>query len=151
LARASAGLWAARLPHARRCVPSASQQCRRAARAGTPVRKRLFVVRVQPALHVRLVSERDLSVESAPILAWRQRDRGAALGHPPALSRSAAAVGYRGHTLLRRDPSLPLLGVVAPANGHDALFARPYSRPSSDASRCARARCVWMPATTACA
>lgn len=111
--------------HARPWVPSASQQCRRAAQAGAPVCEMLLVVLVQLALHLRLLSGRDLIVDSAPILAWRRRDPDAALGHAPHHHARPLLWGYRVHTLLCRGSGLPLLGFVAPANGHDAPFAQP--------------------------
>jgi hypothetical protein len=40
-------------------------------------------VRVRLARPWRLVSGRDLLVDSAPILAWQRRDPDAALGHAP--------------------------------------------------------------------
>jgi hypothetical protein len=82
--------------------------------------------RGRPAVRAqRLISARDLIVDSAPILAWRRRDPDAALGH--ALHHHARPLlwGYRVHTLLCRGSGLPLLAFVAPANGHDAPFARP--------------------------
>lgn len=112
-------------PHGRPWGPSASQHCRRAAPAGAPACETLFVVLVQLALHVRLLSGRDLIVDSAPILAWRRRDPDAALGHAPHHHARPLPWGYRVHTLLGRGSGLPLLGFVAPANGHDAPFAPP--------------------------
>lgn len=111
--------------HARPCVPSASPQCRRAAQAGAPVCEMLFVVLVPLARHLRLLSGRDLVVDSAPILAWRRRDRDAALGHAPHHHARPLLWGYRVHTRLGRGSGLPLLAFVAPANGHDAPFAQP--------------------------
>ena len=111
--------------HGRPCVPSASQQCRRAAQAGAPVCETLFVILVQLALRLRLLSGRDLIVDSAPILAWRQRDPDVALGHVPHHHARPLLWGYRVHTLLCRGSGLPLLAVVAPANGYDAPFAQP--------------------------
>jgi len=107
------------------CVPSASQQCRRTAQAGAPVCETLFVILVQLVLHARLLSGRDLIVDSAPILAWRRRDPDAALGHAPHHHARPLLWGYRVHTLLCRGSGLPLLAVVAPANGYDAPFAPP--------------------------
>ena len=106
-------------------VPSASQQCRRAAQAGAPACETLFVALVHLALHLRLLSGRDLIVDSAPILAWRRRDPDAALGHAPHHHARPLLWGYRVHTLLCRGSGLPLLAFVAPANGHDAPFAQP--------------------------
>jgi Transposase DDE domain len=111
--------------HGRPYVPSASQNCRRAAHTGAPVCEMLFVVLVQLALHLRLLSGRDLIVDSAPILAWRRRDPDAALGHAPHHHARPLLWGYRVHTLLCRGSGLPLLAFVAPANGHDAPFAQP--------------------------
>jgi hypothetical protein len=111
--------------HGRPCVPSASQQCRRAAQAGAPPAEMLFVVVVRLARQLRLIGGRDLIVDSAPILAWRRRDPDAALGHAPHHHARPLLWGYRVHTLLCRGSGLPLLAVVAPANGHDAPFAQP--------------------------
>ena len=119
--------WACGLPadaHGRPCVPSASQQCRRAAQAGAPACETLLVVLVQLALHLHLIGGRDLVVDSAPILAWR-RDPDAALDHAPHHHARPLLWGYRVHTLLCRGSGLPLLAFVAPANGHDAPFAQP--------------------------
>jgi hypothetical protein len=107
------------------CVPSASQQCRRAAQAGAPSCEALFVLLGQLARHLRLISGRDLIIDRAPILAWRRRDPDAALGHAPHHHARPLLWGYRVHTLLCRGSGLPLLAFVAPANGHDAPFAQP--------------------------
>jgi Transposase DDE domain len=109
----------------RPCVPSASQQCRRARQAGAPACEALFVVLVRLARHLRLIGGRDLIVDSAPILAWRRRDPDAALGHAPHHHARPLLWGYRVHSLLCRGSGLPLLAFVAPANGDDAPFARP--------------------------
>jgi hypothetical protein len=111
-------------------VPSASQQCRRGASSGAPPCESLLVVLVRLARHQRLISGRDLIVDSAPILAWRRCDPDAAVGHAPhhhAPHHHARPLllGYRVHTLLCRGSGLPLLFFLAPANGHDAPFARP--------------------------
>jgi Transposase DDE domain len=120
--------WACGLPadvHGRPYVPSASQQCRRAAQAGAPPCECLLVVLVRLARHWRLISGRDLIVDSAPILAWRRRDPDAAVGHAPHHHARPLLLGYRVHTLLCRGSGLSLLFFLAPANGHDAPFARP--------------------------
>jgi Transposase DDE domain len=111
--------------HGRPYVPSASQQCRRAAQAGAPACETLRVVLVHLALHLRLIGGRDLIVDSAPILAWGRRDPAAALGHAPHHHARPLRWGYRVHTLLCRGSGLPLLAFVAPANGHDAPVAQP--------------------------
>jgi len=111
--------------HGRPYVPSPSQQWKRAARAGAPVAEALFVVVVRLALHRRLVGARDLIVDSAPILAWRRADPDAAFGHAPAHHPGPLLRGYRVHTLLCRGSGLPLVFLLAPANAHDAPFARP--------------------------
>lgn len=111
--------------HGRPRVPSAAQQCRRAAQAGAPGGEALFVLLVQRALHLRLIGGRDLIIDSAPLLAWRRRDPDAALGHAPHHHARPLLWGYRVHTLLCRGSGLPLLAFVAPANGHDAPFAQP--------------------------
>ena len=106
-------------------VPSASQQWKRAARAGAPVAEALLVVVVRLALLRRVAGGRDLIVDSAPILAWRRADPDAAVGHAPAHHPHPLLRGYRVHTLLCRGSGLPLLFLLSPANGHDAPFAYP--------------------------
>jgi len=106
-------------------VPSPSQQWKRAAQAGAPPCEMLFVLAVREALRTRLIRARDLIIDSAPILAWRRRDPDAASGHAPAHHPTPWLRGYRAHTLLCRGSGLPLFVIVAPANGHDAPFARP--------------------------
>jgi transposase len=69
--------------------------------------------------------ERDLIIDSAPILAWRSADPDAAFGHAPAHHPRPLLRGYRVHTLLCRGSGLPLLFLLSPANVHDAPFARP--------------------------
>jgi hypothetical protein len=54
--------------HGRPWVPSASQQCRRSVQAGAPPCESLLVVLVRLARHWRLISGRDLIVDSAPYL-----------------------------------------------------------------------------------
>ena len=105
-------------------VPSPSQQCKRAAAAGAPPDEMLFVVAVHAALRAGLTRARDLIIDSAPILAWRRRDPDAASGHAPAHHPAPFLRGFRVHTLLCRAAGLPLFFVVAPANAHDAPFAR---------------------------
>jgi hypothetical protein len=111
--------------HGQLCVPSPSQQWKRAARAGAPVAEALLVVVVRLARHRRLIGARDLIVDSAPILAWRRTDPDAAVGHAPHHHPRPLLRGYRVHTLLCRGSGLPLLFLLAPANCHDAPFARP--------------------------
>jgi hypothetical protein len=111
-------------PDGRPLAPSPSQQCKRAAAAGAPPFEMLFVVAVQAALRAGLTRGRDLIIDSAPILAWRRRDPDAASGHAPAHHPTAFLRGFRAHTLLCRGSGLPLFFVVAPANAHDAPFAK---------------------------
>jgi hypothetical protein len=106
-------------------VPSPSQQCKRAALAGAPPYEMLFVVAVRAALRCGLTRARDLIIDSAPVLAWRRHDPDAASGHAPAHHLTAFLRGFRAHTLLCRGSGLPLFVIVAPANAHDAPFARP--------------------------
>src|SRR5258705_9212096 len=54
-------------------VPSASQQCRRGAHSGAPACESLLVILVRLARHQRLISGRDLIIESAPAPPWRRR------------------------------------------------------------------------------
>jgi hypothetical protein len=105
--------------------PSASQQCKRGARAGAPVGEALLVVVVRLALHQRLIGARDQIIDSAPILAWRRHDPDAAVGHAPHHHPRPVLHGYRVHTMLCCDSGLPLLFLLAPANCHDTPFARP--------------------------
>jgi len=105
-------------------VPSPSQQCKRAQAAGAPPYEMLFVVAVQAALRAGLTRARDLIIDSAPLLAWRRRDPDAASGHAPAHHPTPFLRGFRVHTLLCRATGLPLFFVVAPANAHDAPFAK---------------------------
>jgi Transposase DDE domain len=106
-------------------VPSPSQMCKRAARAGAPPCEMLFVLAVREALRRGLIRARDLIIDSAPLKAWRRRDRDAQYGHAPAHHRTRFLHGYRIHTLLCRASGLPLFFRLAPANFHDAPFARP--------------------------
>jgi hypothetical protein len=106
-------------------VPSPSQQCKRAAAGGAPPSELRFVVAVREALRCGLTRARDLIIDSAPILAWRRRDPDAASGHAPAHHPGPYLRGYRAHTLLCRGSGLPLFYIVAPANYHDAPFAKP--------------------------
>src|SRR5262249_33398662 len=85
----------------------------------------LLVVLVWLARHLRLISGHDLIVDSAPILAWHRRDPDAAVGHAPHHHARPVLWGYRVHTLLCRGSGLPRLGLLPPANGHDAPFAQP--------------------------
>jgi Transposase DDE domain len=111
-------------PDGRPRVPSPSQQCKRAQAAGAPPYEMLFVVAVQAAVRAGLTRARDLIIDSAPIRAWRRTDPDAASGHAPAHHPTPWLRGYRAHTLLCRATGLPLFFVVAPANAHDAPFAK---------------------------
>ncbi|MGH2410446.1 MAG: transposase [Chloroflexota bacterium] len=106
-------------------VPSPSQQWKRGARAGAPPCEALFVLLVREALRRRLVRLRDVIIDSAPVLAWRRADPDAQVGHAPAQHPTRFLRGFRVHTLLCRGSGLPLLFLLAPANAHDAPFARP--------------------------
>jgi hypothetical protein len=132
-------------------VPSASQQCRRGAKAGAPSCESLLVVLVRLALHRRLIGGRDLVLDSAPLLAWRRRDPDASLGHAPHHHARALLLGYRVHTLLCRGSGLPLLFFLAPANGHDAPSPSRCSPGPGTSMACVRASCAWTRATGACA
>lgn len=106
-------------------VPSPSQQCKRAAQAGVLSVELLYLLTVWEALRCRLIRARDLIIDSAPILAWRREDPDARVGHAPAQHARKFLRGYRVHTLICRASGLPLLFFLAPANRHDALFAKP--------------------------
>jgi hypothetical protein len=106
-------------------VPSPSQMCKRAARAGAPPCEMLFVLAVREALRCGLIRARDLIIDSAPLKAWRRRDPDAQHGHAPAHHRTRFLHGYRLHTLLCRASGLPVFFRLAPANFHDAPLARP--------------------------
>jgi hypothetical protein len=105
-------------------VPCASQQWKRAARAGAPPCELLFVTLVKAAIRRRVIGARDLIIDSAPIKAWRNNDPDAAVGHAPAQHPSRFLRGFRVHTLLCRGSGLPVLFLLRPANAHDAPFAR---------------------------
>ncbi len=106
-------------------VPSASQMWKRAAAAGAPPCEMLLVVAVREAVRRRIISARDLIIDSTPLRAWRRTDPDALSGHAPAHHPTRFVRGYRVHTLLCRGSGLPLLFRVSPANRHDAPFARP--------------------------
>jgi len=105
-------------------VPCASQQWKRLARAGAPPCELLFVVAVREAICRRVISARDLIIDSAPIKAWRKNDPDAAVGHAPAQHPTRFLRGFRVHTLLYRGSGLPVLFLLWPANAHDAPFAQ---------------------------
>jgi transposase len=106
-------------------VPSPAQQSKRLRAAGAPASETLFVLLVRAGLWMGLTRARDLIIDSAPILAWRRADPDAAVGHAPAHHPHPLLRGYRLHSLLCRGTGLPLLFRLAPANLHDAPFARP--------------------------
>jgi hypothetical protein len=106
-------------------VPSPAQQSKRLRAAGAPASETLFVLLVRAGLWMGLTHARDVIIDSAPILAWRQADPDAALGHAPAHHPRTLLRGYRLHTLLCRGTGLPLLFLLSRANVHDAPFARP--------------------------
>lgn len=106
-------------------VPSPAQMCKRAARAGAPPCEMLFVVAVREAIRQRIIGARDLIIDSAPIKSWCRADPDAQHGHAPAPHRTRFLHGYRVHTLLCRGSGLPVFFRLAPANGHDAPFAKP--------------------------
>lgn len=106
-------------------VLSTSQQSKRLHALGAPPAETLLLLLVRLALHRGLTRARDVIIDSAPILAWQRQDADAALGHAPAHHARRLLRGYRVHTLLCRATGLPLLYLLAPANSHDAPFARP--------------------------
>jgi len=106
-------------------VPRPSRQWKRAARAGAPPGETLFVLVVTEAIRQRVIGARDLIIDSAPLKAWRRADPDAQHGHAPAPHPTAFLRGYRVHTLLCRGSGLPVFFRLAPANGHDAPFAKP--------------------------
>ena len=106
-------------------VPSPSQQCKRAAQAGVFSVELLYLLTVWEALRRRIIRARDLIIDSAPILAWRRDDPDARVGHAPTQHAKKFLCGYRVHTLICRASGLPLLFFLAPANRHDAPFAKP--------------------------
>ena len=105
-------------------VPCASQQWKRAARAGAPPCELLFVAAVREAIRRRVIGARDLIIDRAPIKAWQTSDPDAAVGHAPAHHPSRFLRGFRVHTLLCRGSGLPVLFLLRPANAHDAPFAQ---------------------------
>lgn len=106
-------------------IPCPSQQWKRGYQAGAPLPEALFVLSVLTARRHRLISARDLIIDSTPMLAWRRTDPDAAIGHAPAQHPRPLLRGYRVHTLLCRGSGLPLFFLLSPANVHDAPFARP--------------------------
>jgi hypothetical protein len=84
-----------------------------------------LVVLVRLAGRWRLISGRELIIDSAPMLAWRRRDLDAAVGHAPHHPARPLLLGSRVHTLLCRGSGWPLLCFLAPANAHDAPLAQP--------------------------
>jgi Transposase DDE domain len=106
-------------------VPSKAQQSKRLRAAGAPASEMLFLLLVRAGLWMGMSQAHDLIIDSAPILAWRRADPDAAIGHAPAHHPRPLLRGYRLHTLLCRGTGLPLLFRLAPANFHDAPFARP--------------------------
>src|SRR6266481_4942859 len=59
-------------------IPCPSQQCKRGQQAGAPLPEAIFVLSVLTAIRGRLIGDRDLIIDSAPILAWRRADPDAA-------------------------------------------------------------------------
>ena len=112
-------------PQGRPRVPSPATLSKRAARLGAPAYEVLFIQAVRQALRTRLIGARDLILDSAPIKAWRVADPDAQVGHAPAHHPSAWLRGFRLHTLICRGSGLPIAFRLAPANRHDAPFARP--------------------------
>jgi transposase len=112
-------------PQGRPPVPSPATLSKRAARLGAPAYEVLFLQTVRQALRTRLIGARDLILDSAPIKAWRVADPDAQVGHAPAHHPSAWLRGFRVHTLICRGSGLPIAFRLAPANRHDAPFARP--------------------------
>jgi len=106
-------------------VPSPATMSKRAARLGAPAYEVLFVQTVRQALRTRLIGGRDLILDSAPITAWRLADPDAQVGHAPAHHPTAWLRGFRLHTLICRGSGLPIAFRLAPANRHDAPFAKP--------------------------
>ena len=72
----------------------ASQQWKRASTAGAPLPEVLFVLSVLTAIRRRLIGARDLIIDSAPILAWRQTNPDAAVGHAPTQHPRPLLRGY---------------------------------------------------------
>jgi hypothetical protein len=95
-------------------VPCASQQWKRAVRAGAPLPEALFVLTMLTALGTRLIGAHDIIIDSVNILAWRRADPDAAVGHAPAQHPCPLLRGYRVHTLLCRRSGLPLFFLLSP-------------------------------------
>ena len=83
----------------------------------------LFVVAVREAIRRRVISARDLIIDSAPIKAWRNNGPDATVGHAPAQHPTRFLRGFRVHTLLCRGSGLPVLFLLWPANAHDRVPA----------------------------
>ena len=86
---------------------------KRAAAARAPPYEVLLVEAVRQALRTRLIGARDIILDEARY------------GHAPAHHPAAFLQGFRLHTLLCRGSGLPIAFRLAPANQHDAPFARP--------------------------
>jgi hypothetical protein len=136
-------------------VPSPAQHCTRAHRMGAPPSEHLFVVLGTLACHTHLVGGREVSIDRAPLLAWRRADPDAASGHAPHHHARPLVCGDRMHPLLCRGSGLPLLFLLAPATVHDAPCARPRLelavRLSGLSMAGVRASCASTPAPGACA
>lgn len=68
----------------------------------------LFALTVFTALRRRLMSARDLIIDSISILDWLRADPDAAFGHAPAQHLHPLLRGYRAHTFICRGSRLPL-------------------------------------------
>jgi hypothetical protein len=86
----------------RPCVPSPSQQWKRAARAGAPVAKALLVVVVRLAARWRVVGGRDLIVDSAPSCRGTEPTLMPPWGTTPPPSPSAPARLPHSHPVVSR-------------------------------------------------
>jgi hypothetical protein len=106
-------------------IPCASQHWKRGHQAGAPLPEALFVLTVLTALLRRLMSARDVILDSVPVLAWHRADPDAAVGHAPAHHPCPLVRGYRVHTLICRGSGLSLFFLLSPANVHEAPFAQP--------------------------
>jgi hypothetical protein len=104
-------------------LPLAAKQAWEASRGSTA--RSLFILSVLTTIHHRLISARDLIIDSAPILVGRRADPDAAYGHAPAQHPRPLLSGYRVHTLICRGSGLPLFFLLSPANVNDAPFAQP--------------------------
>jgi len=114
-------------------VPSKAQQSKRQRAAGAPASEIRFVLLIRASLWMGPTSAQDLTVDSAPILAWRRADPDAAVGHAPRAPPPPAPIGLSpAYAAVSRDG--PAAAVRALPGQHPRRAVRPSTvgtgRPS---------------------